>query len=56
VKDGYCIPERPDATAVFALARRERVEPLRPYVWDAPLNDYLQENLRRMYYQLKDDA
>ncbi len=56
VQDGYYIPERPDATAVFVLARRERVEPLRPYVWDDPDNDYLQENLRRMYYQLKDDV
>ena len=56
VNDGYYIPERPDATAVFVLARRERVEPLRPYVWDDPDNDYLQENLRRMYYQLKDDV
>lgn len=56
VNDGYYIPERPDATAVFVLARRERVEPLRPYVWDDPNNDYLQENLRMMYYQLKDDV
>jgi hypothetical protein len=56
VQDGYYIPERPDATAVFVLARRERVEPLRPYVWDDPDNDYLQENLRRMYYQVKDDV
>lgn len=54
VADGYYIPEQPDATAVFVLARRERVEPLRPYVWDDPLNDYLQENLRMMYYELKD--
>jgi hypothetical protein len=56
VKDGYYIPERPDASAVLVLARRERVEPLRPYVWDDPDNDYLQENLRRMYYQVKDDV
>jgi hypothetical protein len=56
VNDGYYIPERPDATAVFVLARRERVEPLRPYVWDDPDSDYLQENLRRMYYQVKDDV
>lgn len=56
VEDGYYIPERPDATAVFVLARRERVEPLRPYVWDDPDNDYLQENLRMMYYQLKEDV
>ena len=56
VKDGYYIPERPDATAVFVLARRERVEPLRPYVWDDPDNDYLQENLRRMYFKLRRDV
>jgi hypothetical protein len=56
VTDGYYIPERPDATAVFVLARRERVEPLRPYVWDDPDNDYLQENLRRMYYKLRRDV
>lgn len=56
VQDGYYIPERPDSSAVFVLARRERVEPLRPYVWDDPDNDYLQENLRRMYYQLSDDV
>jgi hypothetical protein len=52
IRDGYYIPEMPDSTAVFVLARRERVEPLRPYVWDDPDNDYLQENLRRMYFQL----
>jgi len=56
VTDGYYIPERPDATAVFVLARRERVEPLRPYVWDDPDNDYLQENLRRMYFKLMQDV
>jgi hypothetical protein len=56
VNDGYYIPERPDATAVFVLARRERVEPLRPYVWDDPDNDYLQENLRMMYCQLEEDV
>jgi hypothetical protein len=56
VNDGYYIPERPDSTAVFVLARRERVEPLRPYVWDDPQNDYLQENLRRMYLKLGRDV
>jgi hypothetical protein len=54
IRDGYYLPDLPDSTAVFVLARRERVEPLRPYVWDDPDNDYLQENLRRMYYHLKD--
>lgn len=54
IRDGHYIPEMPDATAVFVLARRERVEPLRPYIWDDPDNDYLQENLRMMYYRLKE--
>lgn len=52
IRNGYYIPDMPDSTAVFVLARRERVEPLRPYVWDDPDNDYLQENLRMMYYDL----
>jgi hypothetical protein len=56
VEDGYYIPEMPDSTAVFVLARRERVEPLRPYVWDDPNNDYLQENLRMMYYDLQENV
>lgn len=56
VKDGYYIPEYTDASAVFVLARRERVEPLRPYVWDDPSNEYLQENLRRMYFKLMMDV
>lgn len=53
VREGYYIPEFSDAAAVFVLARRERVDPLRPYVWDDPENDYLQENLREMYIQLE---
>jgi len=52
VQTGYYIPKYSDASAVFVLARRERVEPLRPYVWDDPENDYLQENLRYMYFGL----
>jgi hypothetical protein len=53
VKDGYYIPESSDASAVFVLARRERVGAIqRYYVWDDPNSDYLQENLRRMYYRL----
>jgi hypothetical protein len=52
VRDGYYIPEYSDASAVFVLARRERVEPLRPYAWTDPDNNYLQETLRQMYYQL----
>lgn len=56
IENGYYIPEMPDSTAVFVLARRERVEPLRPYIWDDPDNDYLQENLRMMYYALKESV
>ena len=56
IKDGHYIPEMPDSTAVFVLARRERVEPLRPYVWSDPDNDYLQENLRRMYIDLENSV
>jgi hypothetical protein len=54
VKDGYYIPEMPDSSSVFVLARRERVEPLRPFVWEDPDNDYLQETLRRTYFALQD--
>lgn len=56
IVDGYYIPEMPDSTAVLVLARRERVEPLRPYVWDDPDNSYLQENLRWMYYDVKESV
>jgi hypothetical protein len=52
VRIGHYIPEYADASAVFVLARRERVEPLRPYAWEDPDNDYLQETLRQMYYRL----
>jgi hypothetical protein len=52
VQTGHYIPEYSDASAVFVLARRERVEPLRPYAWTDPDNNYLQETLRQMYYQL----
>lgn len=34
VKDGYYIPEMPDAAVLFILARRERVEAIRPYAFD----------------------
>jgi hypothetical protein len=53
VKTGYIIPDMPDATAVFVLARRERVEPLRPFVWEDKDSMYVQDALRPMYYDLK---
>jgi len=52
VKDGYYVPEMPDATALFVLARRERVDVLRPYVWNDPENDFVQTKLRMMYWDL----
>jgi hypothetical protein len=53
--DGYYVPEMPDSTAAIVLARRERVEPLRPFVWDDLDNDYLQETLRRTYFALQEN-
>jgi hypothetical protein len=52
VTDGYYVPKMPDAAAVFVLARRERVEPVRPYVWRDPDNKFLQWEFRQMYYRL----
>lgn len=34
VKDGYYVPEMPDSAALFMLARRERVDPVRPFAYD----------------------
>lgn len=53
VRDGYYVPERPDATVVFALARRERVDPIRAFTWDDPDNNFGQERVRRMYVVVK---
>ncbi|MYM93396.1 type VI lipase adapter Tla3 domain-containing protein [Duganella vulcania] len=53
LKDGYYIPEMPDSSALFVLARRERVDPVRPFVWDDPDNDFLQNTLRWMYCTLQ---
>lgn len=50
--NGYYIPDMPDATAVFILARRERVEPLRPYVWEDPQHQFGQKQFRAMYFDL----
>lgn len=56
VNDGHYILSMSDASAVFVLARRERVEPLRPYVWDDPDNHYLQHNLRQFYYDVMESV
>lgn len=34
VKDGYYVPEMPDSAALFILARRERVDPIRPFAYE----------------------
>lgn len=52
VKDGYYVPTMPDAAAVFILARRERVEPLRPATWNDFDDNFLQWEFRQMYYAL----
>jgi hypothetical protein len=39
VKDGYYVPEMPDSSTLFVLARRERVEPIRPFVYE-DIDDY----------------
>jgi hypothetical protein len=39
VKDGYYLPEMPDSAALFVLARRERVDPIRPFAYD-DIDDY----------------
>jgi len=52
LKDGNYVTEKPDASALFVLARRERVDPVRPFVWDDPDNDFVQNELRWMYGNL----
>ena len=52
VTDGYYIPEMPDTSTLFVLARRERVDAVRPFVWDDPDNKYVQNKFRSMYYDL----
>ncbi|MGK5007736.1 type VI lipase adapter Tla3 domain-containing protein [Janthinobacterium sp. LB2P70] len=40
LKDGYYIPEMPDASAMFVLARRERIDAVRKFAYDdAPPED-----------------
>lgn len=39
IKDGYYVPEMPDSAALFILARRERVDPIRPFAYE-DIDDY----------------
>ena len=41
VRDGHYIPEMPGSSALFVLARRERVEALRPFAFDDTDRDVL---------------
>ncbi|WP_181373397.1 type VI lipase adapter Tla3 domain-containing protein, partial [Massilia glaciei] len=50
--DGQYIPEMPDASALFVLARRERIDAVRPFVWDDPDNEFSQNVFRSMYCHL----
>lgn len=52
LRDGHYVTEKPDASALFVLARRERVDPVRPFVWDDPDNEFVQKEFRWMYCQL----
>ncbi len=48
VRDGYYVLERPDATAVFVLARRERLDALRPFAFeDINENDFDIDEINR---------
>ncbi|CDG82448.1 type VI lipase adapter Tla3 domain-containing protein [Janthinobacterium agaricidamnosum] len=52
MKNGKYIPEMPDASVLLVLARRERVDPVRPFVWDDPENNFVQNVFRSMYAHL----
>ena len=41
IRDGHYIPEMPGSSALFVLARRERVEALRPFAFDDTDRDVL---------------
>jgi hypothetical protein len=54
LRNGRYLPERPDSTAVFVLARRDRVDRLRPFAWDDKDNDFGQNKIRMAYYEIKE--
>lgn len=41
IKDGHYIPSMPDSSALFVLARRERVEAIRPFAFEDTSQDEL---------------
>ena len=52
VRNGRYIPEMPDASSLLVLARRERVDAVRPFVWSDPENTFVQKVFRWMYFSL----
>ncbi|WKB50895.1 type VI lipase adapter Tla3 domain-containing protein [Eleftheria terrae] len=52
IKDGHYVPEMPDASALLVLARRERVDALRKFVWDEPFDTGLTRKLYEFYTEL----
>lgn len=52
LRDGHYVTEKPDASAVLVLARRERVDHMRAFVWDDPENEFVQRRFRWMYCNL----
>lgn len=53
LRDGHYVTEKPDASALFVLARRERVDPVRPFAWDDPDNEFVQNEFRWMYGNMR---
>ncbi|MES2114067.1 MAG: DUF2875 family protein [Pseudomonadota bacterium] len=54
-QDGYYVPAMPDASTLFVLARRERVDAIRPFVFEDVSNDQRieiqnQEGISRRLY------
>jgi hypothetical protein len=47
VREGYYVPEMPDASTLFLLARRERVDVIRPFVFEDVSYDESVEVLNR---------
>jgi hypothetical protein len=47
VREGYYVPEMPDASTLFILARRERVDAIRPFVFEDVSYDESVEVLNR---------
>jgi hypothetical protein len=54
LRNGRYLPERPDASTVFVLARRGRVDRLRAFAWSDKDNDFGQHKIRMAYYSIKE--